>query len=569
MSDKACDKENSATPSTPYNKARMIVSQVGPSQEEQASPPPAAQPPAAQPAAGVLGVDKYSSMNDLKEELLALGPNNEEAYERIKRSVKEEDQDSALEALTKFFQGSPQALCFIYDRMVEAGNAEPIDSEIVERVMEKLPQSKQENKTAGLFIPKVEKRADRMSEPYLMSGCSDNRFCPKTRNLVSTYICRFHCLDGLAVDDAQIVCGEAIWRQAVMDKFSREYKDKDGKWKGGYLRKRFIIQQDEIGRPYQLKPGHRNAPIHEDAWSTEKRIQEMRRSEGNKRGYSPTPGDPKNLYNFDPHEALKSADSKELAEKKRDPIAKNASKAFNLKKAGYEGDHSVAPDVTVNKKCVNCGFMNSKTATFCTKCKQTKFVETTQVEQEVASGAVSNPEFMPSIKASNGVFMAVQGGKVAFGDTENQAMSRLAADEEGPTVEEEGQALMQMREMDDEGIFPEEVGLPEEMQTPEEVLPSAEGVEQVQGDPVSNTSDGEGVPLPPPLEGEEPGEVEGELDPSDPLDAGMIQSQENAQKAESQGPQAYMESPDFTPGDALEEGEGLGLGEDQPEQQTP
>jgi len=563
-----------------YNRARKVTSQAD-QIPELAEEPQVQTPPPQAGAPGVLSAEKYESIGQLKEVLLGLGPKNPEAYARLKRAVNEKDLDSTLEALTKFFQGDPQALCFIYDRLVEAGNADPIDREIVERVMEKLPQSKEEKqaKVAGLFIPKVdasihsmEKTADRMSEPYLMNGGNDNRFCPKTRNLVSTYLCRFHCLDGLAIDDAQILCGEAIWRQAVMDKFSREYKDKDGKWKGGYLRKRFIVHQDEVGRPYQLKPGHRSAPIHEDAWSIEKRLQEMRRSEGSKRGYSATPGDPKDLYNFDPHKAANTPDSKELAEKKRDPIAKNSSaKAFNLKKALYEGDPSTVENVTTTKVCANCEQSNATTASVCVRCGKNVFIDKTKSETEVASKTSSSPEFMPSInagiKAANGVYMAVSGDKISFGDTENQASSRLAAGigefGEDQTVDEENEALVQMRqETTGEGPVGMDMAPPEEVeQVPDGSAPNTT-VEQTPGDGK--------MPLPEPFdevteEGMlgEPG-AQAVLDPDNPLDSTAIESQQQAQQDEEQGPEAYQASPDFTPADALDEGELLGLGEDSP-----
>jgi hypothetical protein len=219
----------------------------------------------------------------------------------------------------------------------------------VENIMEQHPEVSKKNagsdgeqKCAGLFLPPndagihtteegLQKQASGgigggigTGDAYTMYGESEKRMCPKIRNVVSTFICRYHCLDGLAIDDHQILCGEAIWRQAVMDKFSREYRDADGKWVGGYLNKRFLIEQDDGGHPALLKPGQRNAPIHDDAWSTEKRLQEMRNSESSKRGYSTTPGDPDGLYNFDQHDLAKGP-KPQLSEKKRDQIAKNAS----------------------------------------------------------------------------------------------------------------------------------------------------------------------------------------------------------------------------------------------------
>jgi hypothetical protein len=291
--------------------------------------------------AGPLAEGRYQSLEDLKQDLIGLGPKSE-TYDSLLGVVGQEREDSAKDALTKFFQGDASALSFLYDLLVGVGLASPIDTELVERVMEQNPGMADENKTAtaGLFLPPADSGlntrqqkvagggvggADSGHPAYIMYGGGENRMCPKLRNVVSTFICRYHCLDGLAIDDAQVVCGEAIWRQAVMDKFSREYKDKDGNWVGGYLNKRFEINRDTGGHPYQLKPGQRRAPINEDAWSPEKRLQEMRRSESGKRNYAETPGDPEGLYNFDQHDLAKGPRNPGLSEKRKDPIAKIAS----------------------------------------------------------------------------------------------------------------------------------------------------------------------------------------------------------------------------------------------------
>ena len=284
---------------------------------------PLAQPQQqAQP--GPIATGGYESLSQLREELISLGP-TAETYNRILGMVGPEMEDDAKDALAKFFQGLASSLCVLYDMLVKAGMANPIDSEIVEKVTMSHPETNKEEqpKVAGLYLPcaKMEKTAATNAYPaYIMGGPTDNRYCPKIRKPVNTYICRFHCLDGLAIDDHQILCNEAIWRQAVMDKFSREYKDADGNWVGGYLNKRFEQHRDDAGHPYQLKPGTRHAPIHEDAWSLEKRMAESRKDE-------------KGLYNFDQHKIAPGADCQQLGAKKNDPIAKIAGSIGTVKTA--------------------------------------------------------------------------------------------------------------------------------------------------------------------------------------------------------------------------------------------
>lgn len=288
---------------------------------------------------GPLSVGRYESLSQLREDLLSMGP-SPDTFERVMGYVGDDDEDSAKDALTEFFRGSPTALAFLYDMLVQVGMASPVDSEIVGELMSRHPEVSQEDGErptepanahfAGLFLPDADSGLmTKIASGYVggpspavyTHGPGENRMCPKIRNVVNTYTCRYHCLDGLAIDDHQILCGEAIWRQSVMDKFSREYRDEDGNWVGGYINKRFEVHHDTGGHPYQLKPGQRHAPIHEDAWSTEKRLQEMRRNEGDARGYCKTPGDPEGLYNFDQHDLAKGPETPNLSEKPMDKIA--------------------------------------------------------------------------------------------------------------------------------------------------------------------------------------------------------------------------------------------------------
>jgi hypothetical protein len=272
-------------------------------------------------------------MRDLEDALIRMGPKIE-TYERLYDLIGHEEEDEVKPALASFFGGSPTALCFLYKLLIKAGKANAIDEDIVAEVTQMHPEltpdePKDEKKAAGLFLPPTAKTASGYTggpnngEKYTMHGPEQTRMCPKIRDLVSTHICRYHCLDGLTIDDAETVCGEAIWRQAVMDKFSRDYRDKDGKRVGGYLRGRFLIEENTEGNNYQLRPDQRGRPIKEQAWSTEKRLAEMRKEHGDERGYEGV-HEPDGLYNFDQHELHTGPENAELDAKERDPIAKNA-----------------------------------------------------------------------------------------------------------------------------------------------------------------------------------------------------------------------------------------------------
>jgi hypothetical protein len=136
--------------------------------------------------------------------------------------------------------------------------------------------------------------ASRDGAAYLLYGPSEKRICPKLAaknigNVVSEYICRYHCLDGIVIDDNKTICGEALWRANVMDKQTREYVDRDGNITGGYIEKRFEVDHTTVPEEnkMRLKPGEIRKP-RPAAWGNlESRLQDMRSKEGKKRGYRP------------------------------------------------------------------------------------------------------------------------------------------------------------------------------------------------------------------------------------------------------------------------------------------
>lgn len=427
----------------------------------------------------VLG-NKYESINELREELIAKGP-TEQTYSDLMQSVGPDNEDSAKEALSSFFQGSAMAIASLYDMLISVGKASPIDSETVGELMNQHPElnnqpdsqaeSVGQQKFAGLFMPNsnstLTKLADSAAFPHYIPANAACRMCPKTRGIVPLDICRNHCLDGLVVDDTQVLCGEAIWRQAVMDKFSSEYRNEDGKWVGGYLNKRFHTERDDGGHPALLKPGQRSSPIHEDSWSTEKRLQEMRRSEGESRGYSKTPGDPKGLYNFDPYQEDKGPKNPQLFKKKQAEDSKTAS--FNLRtiKTANGMADPLSPDTGVGvkqKECVKCGKKCGPDSKICDNpnfnrsgqpcgSNQMKDVYNSDISGE--TGAIKQP-LSPFASTNDavkvclalGVYKASKSGISVFASTEEDAIIKLAeslADLDVPSIEEQDRQLQQLR----------------------------------------------------------------------------------------------------------------------------
>lgn len=82
---------------------------------------------------------------------------------------------------------------------------------------------------------------------------------------------------GLVVDDIWNIDYETIWRENIMDKYSRPYKNKEGEWVGGYLNKRFETDRNiPETNNMQLKPGQLRKPILPEYGNTESRLQAAR-----------------------------------------------------------------------------------------------------------------------------------------------------------------------------------------------------------------------------------------------------------------------------------------------------
>lgn len=150
------------------------------------------------------------------------------------------------------------------------------------------------NNTASNQDSMIKTARSHSNDAYLLYGPTEKRVCPKLRgknvgDVVSEYICRHHCLDGIVIDDNKTICGEALWRAHSMDKFSREYVDADGNIEGGYINKRFEVNRNvPEENKMRLKPGETRKPRPASIYGNlEARMQEMREKEGEKRGYKP------------------------------------------------------------------------------------------------------------------------------------------------------------------------------------------------------------------------------------------------------------------------------------------
>ena len=220
--------------------------------------------------------------------------------------IAEEATNSAIERLQQMVtdaEVAAQELRNVYRELV-APHAELMQEEGEPMMADKNPKGIVKfnlsdhilhNKMAS---PIIKEAADHFGHYYLLYGPSEKRICPKLRgkgggysgtgDVVSEYICRHHCLDGIVIDDNKTICGEALWRANAMDKQSREYVDADGNITGGYIEKRFEVNHlvpEET--KMRLKPGEIRKPRPASQGNLEARMQDMRNKEGQARDYRP------------------------------------------------------------------------------------------------------------------------------------------------------------------------------------------------------------------------------------------------------------------------------------------
>jgi len=139
----------------------------------------------------------------------------------------------------------------------------------------------------GKMKEKIIREAQAVMRQDALYSNMDMRICPKLpkqsagHGLISTYNCRHYCLDGIVFDDdpSRVYCHEAMWRRHIMDKFSREFKDKNGKWVGGYINQRFQVFTDDGGNQMELAHGERTRKPRPHQYSIERRLSEGRGEE--------------------------------------------------------------------------------------------------------------------------------------------------------------------------------------------------------------------------------------------------------------------------------------------------
>jgi len=172
-------------------------------------------------------------------------------FEILPDSLKQIDPNQEGVVMAPFTQGASQAIKKLAKENIKTKKAEPFNL--------KTAQHKAFDNII-MYGPEA-KRID----PFLHQPISDQHILERNKGF------------GLVVDDVWNIDWETIWRESVMDKYSRPYRDKDGNWVGGYIQKRFEVDKNiPKTSNMQLKPGQRRRPILPEYGNTESRLQAAR-----------------------------------------------------------------------------------------------------------------------------------------------------------------------------------------------------------------------------------------------------------------------------------------------------
>ena len=171
-----------------------------------------------------------------------------------------------------------QIFDYFPESVKEGGEIQAIEKEfnVINKTIQKIAQNTvSKNKKKSFNIKTAQHKS---LDNAILWGPGETRIDPFLHQPVSDW----HIVErnkgfGLVVDDVWNIDYETIWRENVMDKYSRPYRDKEGNYEGGYIQKRFEVDKNiPDTNNYQLKPGEIRRPVLPEYGNTESRLQTAR-----------------------------------------------------------------------------------------------------------------------------------------------------------------------------------------------------------------------------------------------------------------------------------------------------
>jgi hypothetical protein len=165
-----------------------------------------------------------------------------------------------------------------YQQPAFVGSEQEIVASIVvdtDEILEKAAKSFSGSSKNRIFNLSKTAQAHSFQHNMFLYGPEQTRMSPFTRDIQSG----LHLIEqnkgfGLKIDDILDIDFEAIWRGNIMDKYSRPYKNEKGEWVGGYINKRFEVNQwIPEGNNLQLAPNKRSRPYMPEYGNYEARLE--------------------------------------------------------------------------------------------------------------------------------------------------------------------------------------------------------------------------------------------------------------------------------------------------------
>jgi hypothetical protein len=240
---------------------------VGDQMEEQQGINTIPQPPFARIDDFRAWMDKTDPSNVLQQ---VSGQNADHLKEAVEQYFASEDEGDKGRIAAEIFSDPSFPL-----RETGGVMAQPKHFGEIQDILKKIASKVVEKQSSASFNLKKQAQHKALDNVIMWGPTPTPRVDPFLRQPVSDW----HIMErnkgfGLVVDDIWNIDYETIWRQNIMDKYSRPYRDKDGNWVGGYIQKRFEVDKNiPVTNNLQLKPGQRRKPVLPEYGLTEGRLQ--------------------------------------------------------------------------------------------------------------------------------------------------------------------------------------------------------------------------------------------------------------------------------------------------------
>ena len=205
--------------------------------------------------------------------------------------------DEFKKKLMEFFSAEPDSeesadlansLFDIYTKVVPPESEPIVEEDAVEDVatastieIMKIARRMASRNNSSIFNLQKTAQHKSIESSNIMSGPHQTSLSPFSRDIQGG----LHRIEqnkgfGIKIDDILDIDFEAMWRGNIMDKYNSPYKDKDGNYVGGYINRRFEVNQNiPVGNNLQLAPGTRHRPWMPEYSTLESRMEVNR---GNK-----------------------------------------------------------------------------------------------------------------------------------------------------------------------------------------------------------------------------------------------------------------------------------------------